>query len=188
MDAGASIIVPQVETVEKARQIIAAAKFERKANGSRSAPPELFLPGITDRVIDPSLPFHQNLNRQAAVIIQIESLEAIHNLDAILTEVGDQIDSAWLGSLDARISMDVSSGGLDGDDGEWLKAKALYESTLRKHNKAASGLALGSHETKRAMARGRAFVVAAGDMFGLMETGLRDPAFARENYIKMDHS
>ena len=188
MDAGASIIVPQVETVEQARQIIAAVKFGRKANGSRSAPPERFLPGITDGTVEPSLSFHQNLNKQAAIIIQIESLEAIHNLDAILTEVDDQIDSVWLGSLDARISMDIVSGGLEGDDARWLKAKALYESTLRKHNKPASGLAFGSYETKIAMARGRSFVVTAGDMFGLMETGLRDLAFARENYTKMDHS
>ena len=107
MGAGASIIVPHVEIVEQGRQIIAAAKFGRKANGSRSTPPERFLPGITDGTVDPSLFFNQNLNRQAAIIIQIDSLEAIHNLDAILTEVGEQIDSVWLGSLDARISMDI---------------------------------------------------------------------------------
>lgn len=38
------------------------------------------------------------------------------------------------------------------------------------------------------MARGKSFVVAAGDMFGLIETRLRDLAFARENYTKIDHS
>lgn len=188
MDAGASIIVPQVDTVEQARHVIAAAKYGRKANGSRSAPPERFLPGITDGRIDPSLSFHQNLNKQAAIVIQIESLEAIHNLDAILTEVGDQIDSVWLGSMDARVSMDLLAGGVEGDDPQWLEAKALYESTLRKHNKPASGLALDSPELTKSMARGRSFVVCSGDMFGLMQSGLRDVSFARENFARMDYS
>jgi 2-keto-3-deoxy-L-rhamnonate aldolase RhmA len=115
-------------------------------------------------------------------------LEAIHNLDAILTEVGDQIDSVWLGSMDARVSMDLLAGGVEGDDPQWLEAKALYESTLRKHNKPASGLALGSPELTKSMARGRSFVVCSGDMFGLMQSGLRDVSFARENFARMDYS
>lgn len=39
LDAGASIVVPQVETVEQAKHIVSAAKFGAKINGTRSAPP-----------------------------------------------------------------------------------------------------------------------------------------------------
>lgn len=143
LDAGASIVVPQVETVEEARHVVGAMRYGRKVDGLRSAPPTRFIPGVTDIPVDPTASFHVNLNRQAALVIQIETLKGIHNLDAILEAVGDEIDSVWLGSLDARISMDLKAGGLDGDEEEWLEAKALYESTLRKHNKPASGLALG---------------------------------------------
>jgi 4-hydroxy-2-oxoheptanedioate aldolase len=39
LDAGASIVLPQVETVEQAKHICSAAKFGKKAGGTRSAPP-----------------------------------------------------------------------------------------------------------------------------------------------------
>lgn len=168
LDAGASIMVPQVETVEQAKHICSAAKFGMKVRGTRSAPPARWFPGLTDQLLDPSATIHINLNRQAGIIIQIESLAAIHNLDAILTECGDQIDSVWLGTLDARISMDFPAGGFMGEEKEWLEAVAIYESTLRKHNKPASGFAVGPPEVKNYLANGKSMLVVAADMFALM--------------------
>lgn len=54
----------------------------------------------------------QNWNDSAAIMIQIETLEGINDLDAILTEVPD-IDIIWLGSLDARVSMNLKAGWSD---------------------------------------------------------------------------
>src|SRR5271168_4206164 len=105
LDAGASIVVPQVDTVEQAKHIVSAAKFGAKHGGTRSAPPARLMPGLSDIPHDPSKTIWENLNEQAAIIIQIESLEGINNLDAILTEVGNHIDAVWIGSLDARVSM-----------------------------------------------------------------------------------
>jgi 4-hydroxy-2-oxoheptanedioate aldolase len=138
---------------------------------------------LGDITVQKSLSFHQNLNHQAAIIIQIESLEAIKNLDAILTECGDQIDGCWLGSFDARVSMGLPS--FWGDEPEWLEAVAMYESTLAKHNKPASGLAVGDPEQKKAMAKGRSFIVTGSDMFALMGQ-MGELAFARENFPQMD--
>lgn len=182
-------MVPQVDTVEQAQHVVSAAKYGASIKGKRSAPPHRFLPGISDTCIDPSVTFVQNMNRQAAVVIQIESYEGIKNLDAILTAVGDQIDSVWLGSMDARTSMEIPAGGIWGDEKEWLDAVALYESTLKKHNKPASGLALGSPEMRRRMARGRSFMVTTSDMFTLMGGGLQDLAEMRgQEYPAMDYS
>jgi 4-hydroxy-2-oxoheptanedioate aldolase len=188
LDAGASIVVPQVETVEQARHIVSAMKYGMKVNGARSAPPSRFLPGLTDSKIDPSLTFQQNLNRQAALIIQIESLAGIQNLDAILEAVGSEIDSVWLGSLDCRVSMDMAAGGLFGSEPEWLEAVKLYEGTLRKYNKPASGLALGDPATVDAMARGRSFIVNSADMYALMGSGLQEQAYMRQRFPAKDHS
>lgn len=187
LDAGASIVVPQVETVEQAKHITSAAKFGMKVNGTRSAPPSRWFPGMSDQKVDETLTFHQNLNRQAAIIIQIESLAGMKNLDAILTECGDQIDSVWLGSLDARISMDLPGGGLLGQEPEWVEALAEYEAALAKHNKPASGLAFGPPNMKKALSRGKSLIVSAADTFALMGA-LGDLAQLREEFPAMDYS
>lgn len=176
-------MIPQVDTADQARHIVSAAKFGARVNGTRSAPPCRWLPGIGDVTINKNLSFHENLNRQAAIVIQTETLQGIKNLDAILTECGDQIDSCWLGSLDARISMGLPS--FWGDEPEWLEAVALYESTLAKYNKPASGLALGSPEEKISMARGRSCIVTGCDVFALMGQ-MEDLQFARGNFVKQD--
>ena len=172
MDAGASIIVPQVETVEQARQIIAAAKFGRKPTAA--APRHLnasYLVLLTEHLTHHYLSTKISIGRRPLSSrlkvwkLFTTSMSSSQRWATKLTVFGwvlSMPESVWILSL-----------GVEGDDAEWLKAKALYESTLRKHNKPASGLAFGSYEINIAMARGRSFVVAAGDMFGLMETGLR---------------
>ncbi|KAF7876798.1 hypothetical protein EAF04_001881 [Stromatinia cepivora] len=74
LDAGASILVPQVDTVEQAKHIVSSAKFGAVRNGTRSAPPARFLIGISDTTIDPTKSIWENVNNQAALIIQIETL------------------------------------------------------------------------------------------------------------------
>lgn len=176
-------MVPQVDTVSQAQHIISAAKFGAKINGQRSAPPCRWLPGIADGLVDSSLSFHENLNKQAAIIIQIESMEGINNLDAILEACGEHIDSVWLGSLDARISMGLPS--FWGEEPEWLAAVAIYESVLAKHGKAASGMAFGAPEVVAKVARGRSVLVVAADLFALMGT-IGQYAEAKTNFPKRD--
>lgn len=187
LDAGANIVVPQIETVEQAKHVCSAAKFGAKINGTRSAPPARWFPGLSDQRLDETLTFHQNLNNQAAIVIQIETLAGMHNLDAILTECGDQIDSVWLGSLDARISMDLPAGGILGDEEEWLEAVKVYEAALAKHNKPASGLAFGPPEMKATLSRGRSMIVVAADTYALMAS-MGDLATIRQDYPAMDYS
>lgn len=183
MDAGASVVIPQVNTVEEAKHVVSAAKFGSKYQGTRSAPPFRLLPGITDTPIDPSKSIFENLNFQAAVIIQIETLEAINNLDAILTEVPD-IDAVWLGSLDCRVSMGLN--GMSGSEPDWLEAVAKYKSILKKHDKPDSGIAIGPPEVQAMAGKGKAFVVVTGDVPSLL-SGFGALQNARELFVPMSY-
>lgn len=132
LDAGASIVIPQVDTVEQAKHVISAANFDTRHNGSLSAPLFRLIPGPTDTPYDTTNSIHENVNDHEAIMIHIESLEGIKNLDSILTQVPD-IDAVWLGTLDARVSMNLSgNGGMGGPKPKWLEAVAKYSSTLRK--------------------------------------------------------
>lgn len=147
LDSGANIVVPQVSTVEECKRVMSATKYGSKQNGTRSAPPFRLLFGVTDTPYTAGGDLHQCHNQQAAVMIQIESLEGINNLDAILTECPD-VDCVWLGALDARINMNLPGGMGDGDEPEWLDAVATFEATLKKHDKPRGGFAMGNERLK----------------------------------------
>ncbi|EXF80854.1 HpcH/HpaI aldolase/citrate lyase family protein [Colletotrichum fioriniae PJ7] len=144
LDAGASIVVPQIETVEQAKHAIAAAKFGTAQNGTRSLPPFRLVPGLTDTPYD-HRDLHKCLNDQAAIMIQVESAQAVENLDAILTSCGSDIDIVWFGTLDARVSMNLEAkmGGIGASEPEWVKVSKQFFDTIDKHDKPYAGFAFG---------------------------------------------
>jgi len=178
LDAGASIIAPQVDTVEQARHIISAAKFGSKNKGTRSAPPFRLIPNLTDLPHDIEKSLHENLNDQAAIMIQVETIEGINNLDAILTAC-PEIDAVWLGTLDCRISMNLPANFGAGNEPEWVQAQAKYIETMKKHDKPKAGFALGPPQAVTAMGEGKSFLIVAADAVAII--GLtRDLATARD--------
>ena len=163
LDAGASVVIPQVETVEQAQHVVSAAKFGPALKGSRSAPPCRWLPGIGDTGIDPTRSVWENVNDQAAIIIQIESEQGARNLDAILTAVGDQIDAVWMGTLDMRVSMGFD--GFWGSEPKFLDTVRMYEDTLKKHKIPNTGMCLNGEWAK---GTNKAFVIVGGDAFAFL--------------------
>ena len=152
--------------MEQAKHVVGSAKFGSKYGGTRSVPPFRLIPGITDLSLDDSKSLHDNLNDQAAVVIQIETLAGIDNLDAILTEV-PAIDAVWLGSLDCRVSMGLpGNGGMGGPEPEWLEAKDKFQKILAKHDKPYAGFALGPDA--KAMGEKLCWIVCAADVAALM--------------------
>lgn len=170
LDAGASIVIPQLDTVEQAKHVVSSAKFGTRQNGTRSAPPFRMVPGLTDMAADGKRDVWQNLNDQAAIMVQIETLEGINNLDAILTEVPD-IDVVWLGSLDCRISMNLPANFGQGNEPEWLAAVEKFNNTLKKHNKPRAGFCLGGGEELTKAGEENVILVHAADVLKLYEMG-----------------
>ncbi|KAH7312481.1 Pyruvate/Phosphoenolpyruvate kinase-like domain-containing protein [Stachybotrys elegans] len=174
LDAGASIIVPRVETAEEAKKIMAATKYGLKSGGVRSAPPFRLIPGLTDIPYDKSRSIYECLNDQAAVCIQIESVNGIDNLDEILTECPD-IDFVWLGQLDCRVSMGLPGGFGVASEPEWLAAKEKFMSIMKKHDKPYGGFAfanpaIGGLAQVAASKENMSFMIVTSDITAL--TGL----------------
>jgi len=168
-------MIPQVENASEAKHVIASAKFGAKNGGTRSAPPPgRFLPGFNDQTLDTSKSFWENIMLQQAIIIQVETLNAIQNLDTILTECGKDIDAVWLGSLDCRVSMGLDSSlTAANDEPEWLEAVALYERTMAKHNKPKAGFTMGvTPQQKADGAKGKVIAALGYDIFALVGQGV----------------
>jgi 2-keto-3-deoxy-L-rhamnonate aldolase RhmA len=170
LDAGASVIIPQLETVEQAKHVVSAAKFGTRQNGTRSAPPFRMVPGLTDMGADGKRDVWPNLNDQAAIMVQIESLEGINNLDAILSEI-PEIDVVWLGGIDCRISMNLPANFGQGDEPEWLAAVQQFNGTLKKHNKPRAGFCLAGGDELTKMAEDNVLLIHAADVLKLYEMG-----------------
>ncbi|KAF6809175.1 aldolase citrate lyase family protein [Colletotrichum sojae] len=176
LDAGASIVVPQVDTVEQAKHVVSAAKYGTKQNGSRSAPPFRLIPFCTDTPYDPNRDIHKCVNDQAAIMIQIESAEGVRNLDAILTEVPD-IDVVWFGTLDARVSMNLPANvGGPQNEPEWVEISKLFFETIDKHDKPYAGFSFfsppfGSTEKFQEAAKRMSMISMSADVFHLMMMG-----------------
>ncbi len=170
LDAGASIVIPQLETVEQAKHVVSAAKFGTRQNGTRSAPPFRLIPGLTDLGADGKRDVWQNVNDQAAIMVQIESLKGIDNLDAILTEV-PEIDVVWLGGFDCRISMNLPGNFGQGAEPEWLAAVDKFNSILKKHKKPRAGFCLAGGEELAKMGEDNVLLVHSADVLKLFEMG-----------------
>lgn len=70
-----------------------------------------------------------------------------------------------------------------------FEAVALYESTLEKYNKLASGLAFGIRtEMQASMARGRSFMVVSSDIDSFLGAGLPELGHIRQHHLTMDYS
>jgi 4-hydroxy-2-oxoheptanedioate aldolase len=182
---------PQVTTVSEVKHLISATKFGSKINGTRSAPPARFAPGFSGlasgQALNTSLSLWENLNNQAAIIIQIETLEAINNLDAILTECGKDIDAVWLGALDVRVSMslpDPFSENPGGNEEEWVAAVEKYEAVLKKHDMPSAGMALAvaGNEAMARNGKGKAFLVPIIDAVDLIVNTSKVLGQAREMF------
>ena len=169
LDAGASIVVPHVDTVEQAKHVVGAVKFGSKRNGMRSAPPFRYVHHLTDTPMEPQHGLWESLNNQGAVMIQIETLVGIHNLDAILSEVPD-IDAVWLGALDTRVSMSLPAGhGIRGSEPEWLEAADLFHQTVKKHNKPYAGFSFATGEELRKLTANMSMCMITADTTKLAE-------------------
>lgn len=139
LDAGAwGVVVPMVNTREEAQQAVEHAKYPPVGTRSIGGAFGPYGFGITDW---PS--YAQTANDAILVTIQIESMQALQNLDDILSVPG--IDVAFVGpnDLHAQLGLAASS---DGAEPAFMDALEHIKTVARKYS-VATGIFSSNGET-----------------------------------------
>ena len=124
LDAGADgIIVPSVNTAAEAQKAVDSVKyppFGKRGVGLARAQSYGF--GFEA--------YRDNASKEIKLIVQIEHINAINELDAILQTKG--VDGTFIGPYD--LSGSIGKPG-NWDDPEVIKALLIYEETVKKYDK-----------------------------------------------------
>lgn len=123
-DGATGMMFPLVNTPERARQIVRAVKFPPV--GSRGMD-GAGLDG--DYFLDAGDDYADQVNRETFVVVQIETPEAVANVDAIAAV--DGVDGLFLGPADLTLRLRHHAGDLDMD-----AATDLVAAAAKRHGKA----------------------------------------------------
>src|SRR5947209_7037146 len=138
LDAGAwGVVVPMVNTRAEAQHAVACAKYPPLGTRSIGGAFGPYGFGITDW---PS--YARAANDEILVIVQIESAEALQNLDEILSVPG--IDVAFIGPNDLHAQLGLTPS-TDGAEPEFVEALERVKMGARKHH-VALGIFSGNGE------------------------------------------
>ncbi len=153
LDTGAAgVIVPMIESVEEAKALVRMAKFPPLGNRSYGG----------RRVIDlQGRAYNQTANRDAALILQLESAEACALADEIASL--DGVDGLFLGPDDLLIrkGIDVNA---PKDATTIGKELAIVTEACRKHGKKSFCVAAAEPAMQLARELGCNFVVGGSDV------------------------
>jgi 2-dehydro-3-deoxyglucarate aldolase/4-hydroxy-2-oxoheptanedioate aldolase len=130
LDAGAAgVMVPNVRSAAEARDIVNAARY--RPLGTRGL---TFASAVNDyEDVSDVREYQAGMNERTVVICQIESREALDDLDRIATVPG--IDTLWLGQYDLSDSMGILG---EFASPEFLEAIRTLIGTAHRHGKLAA--------------------------------------------------
>lgn len=163
LDTGTEgIMIPSVDTPEAARLAVAACHYPPR--GIRGAA------HILNRASSYGLESQRYLTdagRELLVICQVESLEAVANIEGI-AEV-DGIDMLFVGPVD----LSGSAGGVaDFGNPTFVEARARAESVIRGSGKLLGGIPIPGDSPRDMFARGYDLVVGSSDVLMLRDAAL----------------
>jgi 2-keto-3-deoxy-L-rhamnonate aldolase RhmA len=164
LEEGASgLMIPQVGTPEEARTLVQAVKFPPM--GDRG-----FCGGGRDAAFWVGAPkdYTAQANRETFLTVQIETPDALANVDAIAAVPG--VDVLFLGPGDMSLRFGCSAGV---NDPKMLEVQKQIAAACKKHGKA-WGRPVGSAEDARVIIELGAQLVAYGSEFGGMYKHLSD--------------
>lgn len=159
-DGAAGLMIPHVSTAEKARMLVDAVKF-----------PPIGDRGLDNAGLDADFHIHDAdeyvawANRETFLTVQIETPEAVRNVEAIAAVEGVDVLFVGPGDLGLRLRQ---SGEMTLDEA-WEAVAAA----CKKHGKAFGGPTIGLEEMKKRHAQGAQYLVASSEFHG-WSTALRE--------------
>jgi len=161
LDTGVmGVLVPYVNTREEAEAAVAACKYPPQ--GVRGVAGSPRAAGFTRN----TLPYLRSANEETIVMIAVETLDAVANLDEILTVEG--LDGIFIGPVDLASSM-----GYLGDPGqpEVQQTIALIESKVFASDKFLGTLAGTWEKARDCFEKGYQWMVVMQDGVALLKAG-----------------
>ena len=163
LDTGSEgIMIPSVDTPQAARDAVAACHYPPR--GTRGAA------HILNRASSYGLESQRYLNEagcELLVICQVESLEAVANVEEIAAVAG--IDMLFVGPVD----LSGSAGGVaEFTNPAFVEARAKAEAVIRASDKLLGGIPIPGDAPREMFARGYDFVVASSDVLMLRDAAL----------------
>jgi 4-hydroxy-2-oxoheptanedioate aldolase len=154
LDAGAGgVIVPMVNSRAEAEAVVQACLYPPM--GMRSFGPVLVMPRTPD--------FINVANTRTAVIPMIETVEAMRNLDDILSVPG--VNAIYVGPADLSLSLGLPPGNND-DRSEFTEALVTIVAACRKHGVVPGMHATGALAEKR-LEQGFQMLTVSSDLLGM---------------------
>lgn len=164
-DGAAGLMIPHVNTAEKARMLVDAVKFpplgDRGLDGA----------GLdADFYVGDSDAFVKQANEETFLVVQIETLQAVRNVDEIASVPG--VDGLFIGpgDLGLRMKLDPSEGTLE-------SAYERVASACKRHGKA-WGAPAGTPEILKQRQNQGGQLLNHGGEFGAVMNMLKDCAAA----------
>ena len=168
LDAGAyGVIVPLVNN---------RAQAEAAAEACRYPPRGIRSYGPTRAAYYAGFDYFAHANDEVLCIPQIETVEALENLDDILSVPG--IDAVYIGPMDLSISMGIAPE-MDGEAPEYVAARRRIVEGCRRH-----GVIAGVNSTARTAVKrieeGFRLILVTGDAGGLARAAREDISAVRQ--------
>ena len=165
LDTGCEgLMVPEIGTAEEAKALVRAALYPPK--GKRGAASVLSRSSSYGLHNDSYLPDN---GKELLIIAQIESLEAVDNVEEIAAV--DGIDVLFIGHGD--LSGDCGQIG-DYNNPRFIDAVNRAEEAIKKSNKFLGGLPRPNDSPKQMLDRGYDFVISASDVLMIRDAALGD--------------
>ncbi|KAJ1920548.1 hypothetical protein H4219_001247 [Mycoemilia scoparia] len=163
LDAGAhGVIIPMVNTVEEMRKIVSYCRYPPVGTRSSGAFYAPYTYGFSNACANE---YAAQANQEILVIPQIESKEAVENVNDILSVPG--IDAAFIGPYDLHLSLGLQPSG-EGFEPEFIKALEKITKAARLHN-VPLGIYCSSGEAAKMRAnQGFRMLVAVNDTMALL--------------------